>query len=540
MYKGIAARLPLGLGGLNTDDDSTKVPATDLIRANNVVMQYGRIEKEGGSLRWNISALPSPVVAVYDWWPTDVQQRVVALTQDGHVYKFINREESIRLTATPLNAPRTAVFVSGGVEVTGNPRKLFLFTGTNPIQVLSGDAKIIQPIAQPAPEWTANNYPTTGVIHRSRLYAIRGHRVNASSSTNHEDYTTIADIFQFAVNSGVAEEIRSVCEYKGRLFFFKYPKGAYYLEDSDPSISNWYVKQLTTTFGAGAPLCAVESMNQLLIGTETGSVVSLEAVLALGDVKQSDLLMQLKSERFMRTTVKQSEDRMALNVPDIKQALFTYRSKSGTKLDRILRVDYSEQQRPRVTWTNKDNVNCLALMKDTYRVQRPIYGAEDGFIYLMDRSDRDVAGVAYTSEFQTPYLDFSHVDPRLSEQNKVFEFLEVTFDKSGGNLSVEVLVDEKSMETISFSMAPGANVVGDKTAPDAVRDLQVGDQSTPLDTRGRDRVLDLGEPFSLRKPIHGMGRRISFRCYNGGVRENPRVSALTVYFRAAANDQDTE
>ena len=53
--------IPLGQGGLRTDDSQDFIPITNVISARNVDFSKGLIQKEPGSMRWNQSALPAAV-----------------------------------------------------------------------------------------------------------------------------------------------------------------------------------------------------------------------------------------------------------------------------------------------------------------------------------------------------------------------------------------------------------------------------------------------------------------------------------------------
>src|ERR1035437_7391409 len=52
-YKGIVAQLPLGQGGLLTDDSPNLIPAVNLIKSRNVRVNAGILQNEPGSLAWN-------------------------------------------------------------------------------------------------------------------------------------------------------------------------------------------------------------------------------------------------------------------------------------------------------------------------------------------------------------------------------------------------------------------------------------------------------------------------------------------------------
>lgn len=518
-YVGDIFDIPLGAGGLYTDDSQDKIPKTYLIKANNVQLQNGVVEKDSGSKRWNTTTLGSGVVAAFEFYPDDNTQLLIVCTKNGKVYKFTDRYTFTEVTASgaaPANLIYSGkpVIVAGGIESANRNRKLFIFSGGSPVQVISGNADVRTNIANPAADW-ATKYPTFGIIHRGRLWALGNdndrHRVYASDAADHEVFNN-GQLITAPIYPGEAEKLLGGFVWKGRIFFFKYPYGVYYVEDSDPNAANWAILKASSSFGVASPRAIVNVLDDLLAANSSGSITSVKATQAFGDIESGDLLRILRNENYMRHTTSQSglNERDSIYYEAKKQVFFAYRSSSGSKNDRILMIDYALNE-PRITWINKDQPNCFFLRKDILGVERPFYGADDGYVYEMDLKDREVEGSAFTAEFQTPHLDFG------STSNKQFDFLEMTFEPTGRwNLSVEVIIDGRVIETIPFSCG-GQGVL----------DVFVLD---------RDR-LQTRIPQSIRKPLHGMGRRISFRCYNSGFRQNIKICKLSVHYRNAGQEQ---
>ena len=652
-YKGIVATVSMGKGGLHTDDPQDMIPPTDLILATNLSYGLQMSEKEPGSERWNAyAALPDAVVAFVDWWPAEFTQRVIAVCADGKVYRFTDRYNYTEVTAggtapTSLTINGQVCIVPGGNETGSNARKLFILTGNDPIQVIEADGTTRTNLSSPAADWpdTGTSFPTFGLIHRSRFFVFgdknNGHRLYGSNPNDHEDFTTLNAIYTENVYPGEGERLLAGIVYKGRFFFFKTPAGAYYLNDADTTFTNWFSEKLSSSFGAASSMCAVQGADDLFVANTEGSVTSLKAVQAFGDVESSDIFQILKNESYMREISSQLgiEDRWGLYYPDKKMVMYTYRGAGSLRNNYIAKIDLSIRDRPRVSWSDKDQPNCLGLIKDIQRVQRPYYGSDDGYIYFMDAKDRwvtglsapvapvaalagagagnvddgdhyyrvtfvsgatetdggfvsasvtvadqsvdgqialtsipiDVSGVAtsrklyrrsltnttfkllttiadnttttytdniataslgadcpltngfhtaYSSTFQTPHMDMSHLNPAAKETHKLWDFLEITFEPTGRwNLSAEVYIDGVYSETITFEVSHGF----------VLDDFE-------LDTnRLSDRI-----PRSIRKPLHGMGRRISFKFFNSGLGENVRIQGFSVYFRTGAQGQTAQ
>ena len=437
-YRGNTASIPLGRGGLHTDDPQLIIPQTNLISAKNIGFSLGLVEKETGSRRWNATTkLPGPVKAFFDWWPSEGIQRMVAMCGDGKVYRFTDRYTYSEVTATgpspvslQLQIADQAVMASGGCESVNRNRKLFMFTGNDPIQVLSGDGTTRSNIAIPAADWTAGSYPKFGIIHRGSLFAFGNknapHTLYRSNPANHEDFVT--DIFIDNVYPGDAEGLLSGFIYKGKLFLFKFPKGLYILNDTDPDFTNWRVNKISDSFGAASFFPGIQVLDDAIVANSTGSITSLKATQNLGDVTSGDVLSLLRNESYMREVADQSgfRSRYAYYYEDKKRALFTYKGKTALSNNLILNLDYYQQVTPVVEWTDKDQANMITGVKDIFGVQRPYYGTEEGYLYEMDVPDRVVEGLPAPLDIGGPSLFTSPGNLSNGKHKYVFTYFDAT------------------------------------------------------------------------------------------------------------------
>lgn len=533
-YSGQIFRIPLGTKGMMPDEVQTRVPFDALMEARNISFLNGLLEKEPGSIRWNVSSLGSSIVAHTDFWPDDVSQRVCAVTADGRIHKFIDNAQSVVLgpagaldaQSLTLATDKPPCLVTGGAE-NGGARKLFLFTGTSQVQVVEGDATARYDMTKPALDWSAGSFPTAGCIHAGKLAAWGNknfpHQLYLSNSLDHEDFQTAGAATFFPVFPGEGERILGCYNFKGRLFIFKFPYGVYYLEDSDPNVINWRVVKMSGTFGAASAFSFVEGLDDLYVANAQGSVTQMSATLNFGSMQMGNILRNLRNESYMRKITARFGylKRYGLWYEDKKQAFFTYQSAGGVRNDLMLVVDFNDVSSPKISWSDKDQANCLALVKDTLGVPRPSYGSSDGFIYTMDRPTFSVAGAAYTGVFKTINHDFGSADPSLAEREKLFDFLEVTFEESGAwDLTVDVYIDNYFSETLSIPMTKNGHLSDFQ--------LNVPGHATAL---GRS-------PQSFRVPLHGKGRRIAFKCSNSGLLQDFKVSELGVYFRLSGQAQE--
>jgi hypothetical protein len=521
-YEGIEADIRIGRGGLMTDMNPSDIPDTHLIRAKNIDIQDGIIQKDFGSRKWNMNALSSGIIALKDWFPSESVQRFISVTRAGKVYKHPDSETNTEITASG-SAPTSLLItpqiqpqiVTGGNESPGDARKFFIFTGNSPVQVVSGDASIRTDISGPTADWTAGTHPRGGVVHRSRLWAFLDHRVYASDDDDHEQFASGG--LQFPVYPGEGERLVSATVYKGKLFLFKMPFGVYMLVDDDVSSSNWYFTKLSDEVGGTGPDAQITALDDFLIANSTGTVTSYQAVQQLGEVESGDIFSLLKCENYVRQIISAdgTDERRAVFYAEKKIAYFAARSAGGLRNDRIFKIDLSTQ-RPQLIIIEKDQPNCFAL-RQVLNKKKPFYGAENGFIYEMDRQDRNVGGsTAYEMDFQTPHLNFGYIDPKLASIDKLFDFLQIEFIPTGRfDAVIDYYIDGMYVETITVELAAGP----------VLDDFE-------LDT---DRLTANSARY-ITKKLCGSGKTISFRFRNGELNENLKITGLKALFRPAGNN----
>ncbi len=335
MYQGSIAIIPLGTGGLRSDDPQTAFSPSDLILANNVQLGLGMIEKEAGSIRYNSTVVPGGVKAVHDWWPDAQTQRLILVGGNGKIYKMTNYKTLIEVTPTGA-APATIGVTNqihiftGGMESEGNPKKIFVFNGKDPPQVITGDQNTRHNIGTPALDWGVANQPSFGFIHGTRIIALGGegspYRFYVSTDSDHENFTGLNSA-SYSVYPGEGDRLFSGIDYKGRAFLFKYPLGVYYIDDSaGGDITTWIPQKLTAASGVASAHPAVQVLDDLLIANSTGSITSFAATQAFGDIKAGDILTNLRAEQFMRDNMSPSGtlDRWAAYYEDKTTGFFTW------------------------------------------------------------------------------------------------------------------------------------------------------------------------------------------------------------------------
>lgn len=518
-YLGSTVTIQLGAYGLLTDLPSGEIPRGALIKANNISLETGFIEKARGDAKYNTQVLPAGIVALHDYWPSTTTQRMFAACTNGAIYRDIGDRlfSSASAIATGLGTltPRS-MFVDGGQETASAAKKLFFFSaGQNQLKVLEADGTSFANVDSPAADWTTPNYPTFGFVHRNRLWAFMKQRAYASETDDHEDFAG-GGILTQNIFPGEGGDLIGGHVFKGRAFVFKEGGYVYYLDDQDADSDNWNWRKLSSNFGLASPHGVFEISNDMIAIAETGSPTSYSAVEALGDIESADVFRLLKVENFMR-------ENLSLSGLDVlhscyyeakKQAFITARTSYRTTNNNLIMIDFNREQ-PRVALWPKSTADCLTLRRDIHKVLRPMYGSADGYVYLMDQEDRLVGASGYTGEFKTGHYDFRDMGPNVAHKNKLFDFLAVEFKPTGTwDISVDVYIDGSFSETITYSMD--------------VRDDGLGTFTLGSDDLGRE------ETQTIQKPLHGSGRRISFHVRGTGSNQNFALASLTIGFRMSA------
>lgn len=517
-YQGTKAKIPLGEFGLLTDIAPDKMPPNALIGAKNICYFNGTVQKAPGSIRWNADPLPAGIVAVHDWNPNTITQRMIAVTSAGSIYKGRDRIFGSAITTGLGALTPNCSFAEGGAEVAGNPKKLFLFTnGASLPRVLAGDGSTFTAIASPDSDWAGTNFPKFGVIHRNRLWAFAGQFSYASDTGDHENFATNG--LTESIYPGEGGELRGAFVFKGRLFAFKDGGFVYWLNDSSADDAEWHWLKASSNFGLSAPNAICEVLDNFFAGNTTGTITDYGATERLGNIEASDLIQLAQFESYLRATTSKvgvTEQHM-IYYSEKKLMLATYRSAYYNYNDMLLAFDFSRSEQVRPSYWIKGSPQCLGLYKDINQILRPMYGDKDGYVYLMDREDRLEGTASYEGSFQIPHLDFSHIDPSLSQTEKHFDSLAVHYiPESAGSLSCDYYIDGRFIETITFPM---------------VQYLRPELDTLTLNT---DRLNQANTETAVRK-LAGSGRTFSARFYNSGSNQSFQIPAITVMFRGGGD-----
>lgn len=528
-YTGQIAEIKFGDNGLMYDLAQQNIPPSALIRSENVQYLNGMIEKaeqinlwmEGGSQfspNFQINERP---LAVHRYFPQPGIERHIVVTDIGNVYKYNTPYQRVLVTPI-LGAPSTLsmnsvpMIVEGGNEDANQPRKLFIFTGNSPVQVIEGDAVTRRNMTSPALDWSTS-YPTNGFVFRNRLCAYGNlsdpHRLYISTGSNQEDFTGSGNS-TISIFPGEGDGLYGAFVFKGRAFLWKKPYGVYYLVADDPSPSNWYSQRVSSNVGIASERAYFEAGDDLFFMSTDGTISSFTAAFRLGDIYQADLLANLKTESVFREIIRKQylRNSFAKYLPQKKIGIFgfpSFKSPQG-QCDSFVYIDFN-QQTPRVSWHRYTDCafSACSYYKDAYGDDQFLFTKLYFFQNEYQNAEMGAYNTIYRIEtpfrIQTPHLDLG------SPNNKLFDFFEVDFEPTSTYpLAVDVYIDSKY--TQSFVFQPYYNAVLGELAPF----IPVPQFSNPVfqldynyvDGRGtRDAAVRLG----------GRGKTISFVIRDGQV-----------------------
>lgn len=516
-YIGQVVEIPMQ-GGLTGTKNQALIKPSQLLQALNVAFDTGAVSKEGGASKYNstvITGAPT-IIGGWDWWPSDGVQRMIVNLSDGTIKKDSGAGTFAVTLASGLTVSGTVpMYVEGGKEVAANNRKLFIFTGKNVVQVLSGDGATTANIATPPADWSGANQPVCGAIHEARLWGAGNlndpHRVYYSDTASHEAFTGGVS-GSISVYPGEGEKIVGMMSFKGLLIIWKYPKGIYYIDTTDPTVANWKVRVVTRGTGGVSPLGQVIIDNDVLYLDAQGNYQLLSATQEFGNMAVNNLSQRNQINTFLRDNVNISQlmRTRAIYYGHKREAHFVLTALGGAVNNRRMVVDFNAEE-PRFRFSDRDTNDTIWLRQDTDSIQHPVIGDNAGFVWLIDRTVRNKDGVGYAGLFQTAQLDFSHVDIKFGIKRKNGQFLELVAEPKGNwNLAVEVQWDGITTQTVSFNMGNAGAAIG----------------SFILDTDalGNDTLIN------KKRRITGGGRRFSLIARNAGAGEDFSISRFFLHF----------
>lgn len=433
----------------------------------------------------NLPFITSSPNALVDYWSALTVQRLLALGADGIAYKSSGAAFQALTMGTVMADAPGAMIVVGGQETAGAARKAFFFDGAGTkIQTITGDGILTTNFGN---NWNtttnipldwALNAPRGAIIHKERLWpwapTNAPHNIYASALRDHEMFkNAVGGTLEYVqeIGTGVGQRIAAAASFKGMLFVFKYPRGIYYLDDTDVDYLNWRWNTVTEAIGvADSPYSVIPLDDDVMFVGPDGHWHFLSAITTQG-ITTSDLTSALNLQQWTRDNINLNRlNRMASTwYPAKKLAMLAFSSLDSVENDLRVFFDFSnateDGQTVRISYSHRDVNRVLAVRRDeTDSVQRPIFADDEGKVWKMDQRSKLKVGVGNAGQARFQYVpaNFSHISTEHANKRKLFDALTVNFNPVGAwSMAFDSIIDGNYHETLYFAMGGGASVLGE-------------------------------------------------------------------------------
>jgi hypothetical protein len=184
-------------------------------------------------------------------------------------------------------------------------------------------------------------------------------------------------------------------------------------------------------------------------------------------------------------------------------------------------VDFNRPDIVRFRDSIRDICPAIWMRLDENLVGRPVYGDNQGTVWLMDQPVKSLGSAGYLSQWWTGYEDFSNMmvgwpsQQKLGSMDKNFHFMELVSEPKGNwNLQVDFWIDDNFAGTNAFNM---------------------GITGAVLDSFVLDTDVLAGSAISKKRaPLWSSGRRIQFRGYSQGAGQDFSIEKIYVEFKPAS------
>lgn len=524
---------------MNGAQNLSLVRPDELTTARNINFSSGSIAKEGGANHFSGAALAggNTIIGGWDWWPTVGTHRVVVLTAAaGAGTGGALKDDNSGAFGTDLcnvigvrswTSASIPVFVEAGKETTAGNKLLFIFTGNDNVYYLSGDGVELAAIGANAPADWAAVFPTCGANHESRLWGAGNtnspHRVYYSATNDHTDFVTQSGPLgggTINVFPGEGEKIEALVSYKGYLFVFKFPRGIYIIDSSDPTTTTtWRCANLTTSIGIAGrrAWCMIEQ--GILFLDSSGDFNIISATDTAGYFAVTNISDRIFFNQWGNTylSLGRLNTTRGIYYPAKKQAHFAMSGAGSTVQNLTIVWDFNVQV-PRLRYNDFPATQVeLFLKQDTTLIPRPMAGGSDGWVWNLDSSTKSNNGAGYSAEFITPPMDLSGIDEAAANHRKNGNALEVIHNPMGEwNLQVTPSWDGDNLAPIQYSMGGSGAVLG----------------AFVLGTN----ALGGQELLTVKHRLPGSGKRLSLAALNSGAAQDFSINKLFLDYQIASRN----
>lgn len=475
----VAFEVPAGQGGLNRMQNLTVMPKTDLSWVESLTVENITWQKMAGAVAYNSTPLSSGLNCIWDFFNKDFVQEQVAFLSNGQLV-VVDTAGTITKTLATLNPSAFGWMVEGFLDTTS--KALFFFDGINPPQVYANNGSTVDvsaPFSSPAADWVVGGrQPTMGFMHGFRMVAVGGpdsHRAYLSSPRGHDQFgPAVGDSVTIAVYPGKGQKLVGGLSYRDKAYLMKYPRGIYFLDDSDTNIANWKCLEITEAIGVAGPGCVCGIENDIVIMDAEGYFHAMSAVHQL---KQEEIptLFSRETSDFIRSNLNLNALHLTRSVyyARKRQLIFALPGTGSSICNRYLIIDYNLPSGPRLLWSSRDECPALALRRED-KTQEPIIGDTTGTIWRLDRDARQKGGQGYRSQYEVPTQSLVEGGIRRMD---LYE-MQVLFHPTGNydlNMEVQKMTkDGTVVENLTFSMQTFGTPIGSISLdPDVIAGVTV-------------------------------------------------------------------
>lgn len=497
--------IPAGLGSLNFSRSPVQVQNGDLTDMASLTFKHDTWQKDGGASKINSTVITDApkVIMLHDFVTGSNVQELVGATSDG---KLITLDVNgiAKTLATGLGTDKMTVAAEGS---SGGTKGLYVVNGNVNLKVYTGGASAVD-VSDPAADWTTNK-PEWFFQHGGRGWAGgKAHTVYASVLDTMQDYVN-AGFLTFNVHPGEGEKIVGGVSWRGRAYFFKFPTGIYYLDDSDTNTANWKMKRLAKYVGAAGPGCFVEALDDVFFLSPDGYIHALSAVQEFGDAKSSAILSN-EMGTFLRETLEFTKLNRAQSMfhSTHRRVMFAATPLKGTDNTLLFGFDLHRFDAVQGFKSTRDECTALASRRDpTTSIEYPVCGTTDGFVFRLDTEARSKDGGGYEGSWTTRDIELFPLGGRRGNLRE----LECEFAQSGNwTVDIEVHRDGVLSETVSFALQGAGAVLGSFVL-------------------GTD-IVGVYTLRNSRQPLKGDARRVKLKGLNSNANENFSVASQTIKF----------
>lgn len=517
-FRGEITTLPVGLQGFNGSKNPSRLAPGHLSYVEGVDLDGDVLIKDGGASKLNSSALSGGILSGFNWSPARGSYHDIVFCDDGAIFKDTGAGTfGVTLATVGVPAIYPPFFCAAGGEDVGEDRKLFIMSDAHQMKVVVGTADTASDISNPAADWSAS-FPIFAVQHDNRLWAGGNasdpHRIYYSLLTDQQDFVSSGS-GSLSVYPGEGEIIVGGLSFNGLLVLWKYPKGIYIVDTTDPDITNWSVRPLTKAVGAVSPWCIIPIGNDVMYLMNDGTFHVMSATNAFGDLNTSNISHEPNYfDVFMRSNVNLTNLRSAMGCwyGSKSKAWFGVPQVGTTRNNMRVMIDFNNAQvGPRFFLSRRDDIPGIWMRPDNTGVEHPVTGDNDGFVWLMDQDARNKDGEAYTMQLETSENDFSFADQRLAAKTKNGAYIEISADLISETM-VNVVPLWDGLETDPLTLTLG----GAGAALDAF-------------------ILDVDELSSsgivtAKNKLTGQGRRLKLIVTNNELDDEVRLSEFRVAY----------